>query len=98
MGHWYPKDNAMALTAYANAAHAGCQDSRRSTSRSAQFLEDRLVCWSSKKQKSTAILTTEIAYIAMSGCSKVPLRSATVMSSTLGQITLTYVTISFESK
>ncbi|GJR95427.1 retrovirus-related pol polyprotein from transposon TNT 1-94 [Tanacetum coccineum] len=31
MGLWYPKDNAMSLTAYADADHAGCQDSRRST-------------------------------------------------------------------
>ncbi|GKG00062.1 retrovirus-related pol polyprotein from transposon TNT 1-94 [Tanacetum coccineum] len=45
----------MSLTAYADADHAGCQDSRRSTSRSAQFLGDRLVSWSSKKQRSTAI-------------------------------------------
>ncbi|GJU88913.1 retrovirus-related pol polyprotein from transposon TNT 1-94 [Tanacetum coccineum] len=28
---WYPKDNAMSLTAYADADHAGCQDSKRST-------------------------------------------------------------------
>ncbi|GJW35366.1 hypothetical protein Tco_0058286 [Tanacetum coccineum] len=48
--------------------HAGCQDSRRSTSGSAQFLGDRLVSWSSKKQRSTAISTTEAEYIAMSGC------------------------------
>ncbi|GJW34366.1 retrovirus-related pol polyprotein from transposon TNT 1-94 [Tanacetum coccineum] len=47
---WYPKDTAMALTAYANADHAGCQDTRRSTSGSAQFLGDKLVSWSSKKQ------------------------------------------------
>ncbi|GJS96437.1 retrovirus-related pol polyprotein from transposon TNT 1-94 [Tanacetum coccineum] len=32
MGLWYPKDTAMALTAYADANHAGCQDTRRSTS------------------------------------------------------------------
>ncbi|GJR83156.1 hypothetical protein Tco_0153941 [Tanacetum coccineum] len=68
MGLWYPKDNAMSLTAYADADHAGCQDSRRSTSRSAQFLRDRLVSWSIKKQRSTAISTTEAEYIAMSGC------------------------------
>ncbi|GJY12798.1 integrase, catalytic region, zinc finger, CCHC-type containing protein [Tanacetum coccineum] len=43
MGLWYPKDNAMSLTAYADADHAGCQDSRRSTSGSAQFLGDRLL-------------------------------------------------------
>ncbi|GKD39227.1 retrovirus-related pol polyprotein from transposon TNT 1-94, partial [Tanacetum coccineum] len=68
MGLWYPKDNAMSLTAYADADHAGCQDSRSSTSGSAQFLRDRLVSWSSKKQRSTAISTTEAEYIAMSGC------------------------------
>ncbi|GJW20488.1 retrovirus-related pol polyprotein from transposon TNT 1-94 [Tanacetum coccineum] len=33
----------MALTAYADADHAGCQDTRRSTSGSAQFLGDKLV-------------------------------------------------------
>ncbi|GJQ95803.1 hypothetical protein Tco_0006942 [Tanacetum coccineum] len=38
MGLWYPKDIAMALKAYADADHAGCQDTRRSTSGSAQFL------------------------------------------------------------
>ncbi|GJT90365.1 copia protein [Tanacetum coccineum] len=38
-----PKNSAMSLTAYADADHAGCQDSRRSTSGSAQFLEDRLL-------------------------------------------------------
>ncbi|GJR06104.1 copia protein [Tanacetum coccineum] len=42
MGLWYPKDNAMSLTAYADTDHAGCQDLRRSTSGSAQFLGDRL--------------------------------------------------------
>ncbi|GJR94471.1 hypothetical protein Tco_0266645 [Tanacetum coccineum] len=42
-GLWYPKDTAMALTAYADADHAGCQDTRRSTSGSAQFLGDKLM-------------------------------------------------------
>ncbi|GJR07009.1 retrovirus-related pol polyprotein from transposon TNT 1-94 [Tanacetum coccineum] len=68
MGLWYPKDNVMALTAYPDADHTGCQDLRRSTSESAQFLRDRLVIWSSKKQRSTAISTTEAEYIIMSGC------------------------------
>ncbi|GJX52135.1 hypothetical protein Tco_0280504 [Tanacetum coccineum] len=56
MGLWYWKDTGIALTAYADADHAGCQDTRRSTSGSAQFLGDKLVSWSSKKQKSTDIL------------------------------------------
>ncbi|GJR09915.1 hypothetical protein Tco_0792567 [Tanacetum coccineum] len=55
----------MALKAYADADQAGCQDTRRSTPRSAQFLRDKLVSWSSKKQKSTAILTTKAEYIAI---------------------------------
>ncbi|GKB65565.1 retrovirus-related pol polyprotein from transposon TNT 1-94 [Tanacetum coccineum] len=35
MGLWYLKDTAMALTAYADTDHAGCQDTCRSTSGSA---------------------------------------------------------------
>ncbi|GJY04750.1 copia protein [Tanacetum coccineum] len=50
------------------ADHAGCQDTRRSTSGSMQLLGDRLVSWSSKRQKSAAISSTEAEYIALSGC------------------------------
>ncbi|GKA38960.1 retrovirus-related pol polyprotein from transposon TNT 1-94 [Tanacetum coccineum] len=67
-GLWYPKDSSIALTAFADADHAGCQDTHRSTSGSMQFLGDRIVSWSSKRQKSTAISSTEAEYIAMSGC------------------------------
>nr|GEV00213.1 putative ribonuclease H-like domain-containing protein [Tanacetum cinerariifolium] len=42
-------DTAMALTSYGDADHASCQDTRRSTSGSTQFLGDKLVSWSSKK-------------------------------------------------
>ncbi|GKA68646.1 retrovirus-related pol polyprotein from transposon TNT 1-94 [Tanacetum coccineum] len=51
-----------------DADHAGCQDTRKSTSASMQLLGDRLVSWSSKKKKSTAISSTEVEYIALSGC------------------------------
>ncbi|GJU82658.1 retrovirus-related pol polyprotein from transposon TNT 1-94 [Tanacetum coccineum] len=67
-GLWYPKDSSIALTAFADADHAGCQDTRRSTSGSMQLLGDRLVRWSSKRQKSVAISSTEAEYIALSGC------------------------------
>ncbi|GJX23739.1 retrovirus-related pol polyprotein from transposon TNT 1-94 [Tanacetum coccineum] len=67
-GLWYPKDSSFALTAFADADHAGCQDTRRSTSGSVQLLGDRLVSWSSKRQKSAAISSTEAEYIALSGC------------------------------
>ncbi|GKD86689.1 retrovirus-related pol polyprotein from transposon TNT 1-94 [Tanacetum coccineum] len=43
MGLWYSKDASMSLTAYADTDHAGCQDTRRSTSGSAQFLGDKLM-------------------------------------------------------
>ncbi|GKE18169.1 retrovirus-related pol polyprotein from transposon TNT 1-94 [Tanacetum coccineum] len=65
MGLWYPKDTAMALTAYVDADHAGCQNTRRSTSSSTQFLGDKLVSWSSKKQTSTSISSTKAEYIAI---------------------------------
>ncbi|GJT07985.1 hypothetical protein Tco_0842447 [Tanacetum coccineum] len=68
MGLWYPKDSGFELKAFADADYAGCHDTRRSTSGSAQFLGHRLVSWSSKKQKSTAISTIEAEYIALSGC------------------------------
>nr|GEV61463.1 hypothetical protein [Tanacetum cinerariifolium] len=68
MGLWYSEDTGMSLTAYADADHVGCQDTRRSTSGSAQLLGDKLVSWSSKKQKSTAILSTRAEYISLSVC------------------------------
>ncbi|GJW15733.1 retrovirus-related pol polyprotein from transposon TNT 1-94 [Tanacetum coccineum] len=45
MGLCYSKDTGISLTAYADADHAGCQDTRRSTSRSAQFLGDKLLAY-----------------------------------------------------
>ena len=68
MGLWYPKETSMELTAYADADHAGCQDTRQSTSGGAQFLGNKLVSWSSKKQMNTSISSTEAEYIAMSSC------------------------------
>ncbi|GJS36942.1 retrotransposon protein, putative, ty1-copia subclass [Tanacetum coccineum] len=42
-GLWYPKDSSISLTAYADADHAGCQDTRRSTSGCMQLLGDMLM-------------------------------------------------------
>ncbi|GJS97451.1 putative ribonuclease H-like domain-containing protein [Tanacetum coccineum] len=44
-GLWYLKDSSIALTAFAYVDHAGCQDTRRSTSGSIQLSGDRLVSW-----------------------------------------------------
>nr|GEY70085.1 retrovirus-related Pol polyprotein from transposon TNT 1-94 [Tanacetum cinerariifolium] len=67
-GLCYLKDSSVALTAFADADHAGCQDTCRSTSGSFQFMGERLISWSSKRQKSTAISSIEAEYIALSGC------------------------------
>nr|GEY09853.1 retrovirus-related Pol polyprotein from transposon TNT 1-94 [Tanacetum cinerariifolium] len=67
-GLWYPKDSSITLTAFADADHAGYQDTRHSTSGCMQFLVDRLVSWSSKRQKSAVISNTKAEYIALSGC------------------------------
>nr|GFC77326.1 uncharacterized mitochondrial protein AtMg00810-like [Tanacetum cinerariifolium] len=67
-GLWYLKDSSVALRAFVDADHAGCQDTRRSTSGSLQFLGERLISWSSKRKKSAAISNTEAKYITLSGC------------------------------
>ncbi|GJX20444.1 retrovirus-related pol polyprotein from transposon TNT 1-94 [Tanacetum coccineum] len=61
-------DSCIALTNFADADHAGCQDTRKSTLGSMQLLGDRLVSWWSKKYKSTAISGTKVEYIALLGC------------------------------
>nr|GEX78393.1 retrovirus-related Pol polyprotein from transposon TNT 1-94 [Tanacetum cinerariifolium] len=53
---------------YHDADHAGCQDTHRSTSGSLQFLGERLISWSLKRQKSAATSSTKAEYIALSGC------------------------------
>nr|GEY54848.1 hypothetical protein [Tanacetum cinerariifolium] len=45
------KESGFALKSFADANYACCQDTRRSTSGSAQFLRDRHVSWSSKKER-----------------------------------------------
>nr|GFA47135.1 uncharacterized mitochondrial protein AtMg00810-like [Tanacetum cinerariifolium] len=68
LGLWYSKDSGFDLTAYSDADHAGCHLDRKSTSDSVQFLGDKLVCWSSKKQNYVFISTAESEYVAVSSC------------------------------
>ncbi|GJU87719.1 hypothetical protein Tco_1295265 [Tanacetum coccineum] len=42
MGLWYPKDSGFELTAFSDADHVGCLDTRKSTSGGIQFLGDKL--------------------------------------------------------
>nr|GFC66488.1 ribonuclease H-like domain-containing protein [Tanacetum cinerariifolium] len=58
MGIWYPKGSRFDLTAFSDADHAGCIDSRKSTSGGIRFLGDKLVSWMSKKQNCTAMSST----------------------------------------
>ncbi|GJT89772.1 hypothetical protein Tco_1078617, partial [Tanacetum coccineum] len=55
----YPKDSGFELTGFSNADHAGCLDTRKSTSGGIQFLGDKLVNWMSKKQNCTAMSSAE---------------------------------------
>nr|GEW15355.1 retrovirus-related Pol polyprotein from transposon TNT 1-94 [Tanacetum cinerariifolium] len=51
-----------------DADHAGCHLDRKSTFGCVQFLGDKLVCWSSKKQNYVSISIVESEYVAVSGC------------------------------
>nr|GFA85168.1 retrovirus-related Pol polyprotein from transposon TNT 1-94 [Tanacetum cinerariifolium] len=60
MGLWYPKDIGFELNAFSDSDHAGCLDSRKSTSGGIQFLGgDKLVSWSTKKQDCTSMSSAE---------------------------------------
>nr|GEW24459.1 ribonuclease H-like domain-containing protein [Tanacetum cinerariifolium]GEX22920.1 ribonuclease H-like domain-containing protein [Tanacetum cinerariifolium] len=72
MGLWYLKDSSFELTAFSDADHTGCIDSRKITSRGIQFLGDKLVSWMSKKQNCTAMSSAEAEYVALSAsCAQV---------------------------
>ncbi|GJT81553.1 hypothetical protein Tco_1055895 [Tanacetum coccineum] len=59
-------DPGFELIAYSDADHAGRNDDCKSTSRGIQFLGDKLVSWSSKKQDCIAMLTAKADAIAIS--------------------------------
>nr|GFB47788.1 retrovirus-related Pol polyprotein from transposon TNT 1-94 [Tanacetum cinerariifolium] len=69
MGLWYPKDTGFELTTFSDSDHAGCLDSRKSTSGGIQFLGgDKLVSWSSKKQDCTSMYSAEAKYVSLYAC------------------------------
>ncbi|GKB67873.1 retrovirus-related pol polyprotein from transposon TNT 1-94 [Tanacetum coccineum] len=72
MGLWYLKGSGFKLTAFSDADHAGCIDTRKSTSGGIQFLGDKVVSWMSKKQDCTAMSSTKAEYVALSAsCAQV---------------------------
>nr|GEV83416.1 hypothetical protein [Tanacetum cinerariifolium] len=62
-------DFGFELTGFSYADYAGCKDTFKSTSGGAQFLGEKLVSWSSKKQDCTALSTAEAEYVSLSACS-----------------------------
>ncbi|KAJ9564955.1 hypothetical protein OSB04_000921 [Centaurea solstitialis] len=48
--------------------HAGCKLNRKSTSGACQFLGDKLVSWSSRKQTCVSLSTAEAEYVAAACC------------------------------
>ncbi|GJW77913.1 putative ribonuclease H-like domain-containing protein [Tanacetum coccineum] len=68
MGLWYTNDSCFELTGFSDAGYAGCKDTFKSTSGGAQFLGEKLVSWSSKKQDCTALSTTKAEYVSLSVC------------------------------
>nr|GFC41059.1 uncharacterized mitochondrial protein AtMg00810-like [Tanacetum cinerariifolium] len=67
-GLWYTKDSGFELTGFSDADYTGCKDTFKSTSGGAQFLGEKLVSWSSKKQDCTALSTSEAEYMSLSAC------------------------------
>ncbi|GJX71157.1 retrovirus-related pol polyprotein from transposon TNT 1-94 [Tanacetum coccineum] len=61
-------DFGFELIAYSDADHAGCNDDCQSTYGGIQFLGDKLVSWSSKKQDCMAMSTAEAEYVSLSAC------------------------------
>ncbi|GJS07033.1 retrovirus-related pol polyprotein from transposon TNT 1-94 [Tanacetum coccineum] len=67
MGLWYPKDSGFELTAFSDADHAGCLDTRKSTSGGIQFLGDK--CSSTlaiKETKQHCNVFSKAEYVALS--------------------------------
>ncbi|GJZ01986.1 copia protein [Tanacetum coccineum] len=67
-GMWYTKDSGFELTGFSNADYAGCKVTFKSTFGRAQFLGEKLVSWSLKKQDCTALSSAEAEYVSLTAC------------------------------
>ncbi|WVZ51953.1 LOW QUALITY PROTEIN: hypothetical protein U9M48_003050 [Paspalum notatum var. saurae] len=68
LGLWYSSGSSLSLRGFSDADHAGCRIDRKSTSGICQLLGTSLVSWSSRKQASVSLSTTEAEYIAAARC------------------------------
>nr|GEY66683.1 retrovirus-related Pol polyprotein from transposon TNT 1-94 [Tanacetum cinerariifolium] len=71
-GLWYMKDTGFELIGFLDADYAGWEDTFKSTSGGAQFLGEKLVSWSSKKQDCMTLSIAEAEYVSLSAyCAQV---------------------------
>ncbi|WVZ90168.1 LOW QUALITY PROTEIN: hypothetical protein U9M48_036495 [Paspalum notatum var. saurae] len=68
LGLWYSSGSSLSLRGFSDADHAGCRIDSKSTSGTCQLLGTSLVTWSSRKQASVSLSTTEAEYIATASC------------------------------
>ncbi|GKD08560.1 hypothetical protein Tco_1188245 [Tanacetum coccineum] len=68
LGLRYPKCLSFDQKGYSDSDYAGCNMDRKSTLGTYQLLEDKLVCWSVKKQQSVAMSSAEANNVATTGC------------------------------
>ena len=68
LGWWYPKGSTFELLGYSDSDYTGCKVNRKSTTRTCQFIGRSLVSWSSKKQNSVVLPTTEAVYVVVGAC------------------------------
>ncbi|WVZ93450.1 LOW QUALITY PROTEIN: hypothetical protein U9M48_039428, partial [Paspalum notatum var. saurae] len=62
LGLWYSLGSSLFLRGFSDADHASCRIDRKSTSGTCQLLGTSLVSWSSRKQASVSLSTTEADY------------------------------------
>jgi hypothetical protein len=68
LGLWYSTSSSLSLLGFSDADFVGCRVNQKSTSGTCQFLRSLLGSWSSRKQSSVALSTTEAKYVAASSC------------------------------
>nr|GEY84907.1 retrovirus-related Pol polyprotein from transposon TNT 1-94 [Tanacetum cinerariifolium] len=67
-GLCYSKDSGFELTGFSDADYARCKYTFKSTFGGAQFLGEKPVSWSSKKQDCTVLSTAKAEYVSLSAC------------------------------
>nr|GEV05848.1 retrovirus-related Pol polyprotein from transposon TNT 1-94 [Tanacetum cinerariifolium] len=64
----FGKDSGFKLIGFSYADYAGCKDTFKSAFGGAQFLGEKLVSWSSKKQDCMTLSITKAEYVSLSSC------------------------------